>query len=289
MKAVVNINHRFSIQETGKFSPSVVSFHSYPKQSGSMGNKITSPGWALEYHSKFAGRIFLKSPSNSIDREKQTVHLYAPGSVYWEDTLAADCPIQETYLCFTGAEACGLSQFISPKFKFARFSDPDNVVGNLFSAAAISCSNQGGDSFWIIQSCLMRMIYHLSHARHVDGFNYLISSSSARAKTTDFSHVVEEYLRRNIGRNVPLAEIAAYMKTSESLLSHKFKEETGVSPISRHAELRIEFAKNLVLKGEKLKSVAEMTGYGDEYHLSKVFKSVAGLSPRNFKNTAGAG
>ena len=134
----------------------------------------------------------------------------------------------------------------------------------------------------------MRMLYHLLHGKHLESFNYLISSSPG-AKSTDFSPLVEEYLRKNIGRNLTLAEIASYMKTSESFLSHRFKEETGSSPVSRHAELRIEFAKSLILKGEKLKFVAEMTGYGDEYHLSKVFKAVVGLSPRNFKNTAGLG
>lgn len=284
MKALVNLNHRFSLWGMEKISPSVVSLHSYPKDSGTMGNKITSLGWAIEFHSKHAGSIFLKSPSNLLDREKQTVHLYAPGCIYWEDPREADFPIQETYLYFTGAESCGLKTLVPSKFKFARFMDPDNLVGNLFSSAAASCSNHGDDSFWIIQSCFMRMLYYLLHSRHLDGFNYLISSSPTD-KPTDFSHGVEEYLKKNIGRNVTLAEITKYMKTSESLLSHKFKEETGVSPISRHTELRMEFARSLILKGEKLKSVAEMIGYGDEYHLSKVFKSAVGLSPRNFKKT----
>ncbi len=286
MKEIFNINQKFSIQEKGEFSPSIVSLHSYPKHNGFMSNKIKSSRWALEYHSKYAGRIFLKTLSNSIDREKQTVHLYAPGSIYWEDTRDAVFPIQETYLILDGMENCGLDSLIDPKLKFARFMDPDNVVGTIFSMATTSCSEKGDDSFWIIQSSFMRMLYYLLHAKRVDGFNYLISSSSAKMKSSDFSHTVQEYLRRNIGRNLTLTEIASYMKTSESLLSHKFKEETGTSPILCHAELRIEFAKILILKGEKLKLVAEMTGYCDEYHLSKVFKSAAGLSPRNFKHTA---
>ena len=289
MKSIHNINHRFEIQETGKFSPAVISFHSYSRNAGSMSNKITASAWALEYHSKYAGRIFLKTLSNSIDREKQTVHLYAPGCIYWEDFRDADYPIQETYFYFTGAEACGLGSFISPNFKFARFKDPDNLVGNLFSAAMASCSNMSEDPFWSVQGCLMRMIHHLLHSRSIGANDYLISASAQKVGTTEFSYVVQEYLRRNIGRNVTLSEIASYMKTSESLLSHKFKEEVGVSPISRHAELRIEFAKSLILKGEKLKSVAEMTGYVDEYHLSRVFKSITGLSPSNFRKMAGSG
>ncbi len=286
MKQLININHRFTVRNMEKVCPLVTSFHSYPKYSKLTGNKITSSRWAIEYHSKYAGKIFLKSQSNPIGREKQTIHIYAPGSIYWEDTRDADCPIQETFLYFTGAENFGLSQFVSSKFKFARFNDPDNIVGNLFSTAATQCSNLGDHSFWIIQSFFMRILHHLLQAKRLDGFNYLIAVQPTNAASSEFSHMTEGYLKKNIGRNLTLAEIASHMKTSESRLSHKFKEETGISPVSRHTELRIEFAKNLILKGEKLKSVAEMTGYLDEYHLSKVFKSVVGLSPRNFRNTA---
>ncbi|MEI6423430.1 MAG: AraC family transcriptional regulator [Lentisphaerota bacterium] len=283
MKPLININHRFSIPNMGKICPMVTSFHSYPKYSRMMSNKITAPGWAIEYHSKNAGRIYLKSLSNSIERERQTVHLYAPGSVYWEDTQDADFPIQETYLYFTGAEVCSLNSIIAPDFRFARFYDPDNIVGNLFMTAATCCSKQDGEFFWIVQSQLMKIIYHLRGSKHLEGFNYNIAATETTPSSSSFSYKVEEYLRRNTSRNVTLSEIAAYMKTSESLLCHKFKDETGKSPVARHAELRMEFAKSLILKGEKFKSVAEMTGYGDEYHFSKAFKISAGIPPRAFK------
>jgi len=45
----------------------------------------------------------------------------------------------------------------------------------------------------------------------------------------------------------------------------------------------MDFAKSLLLKGEKLITIAEMTGFYDEYHLSKTFKKQTGLSPRTFK------
>jgi AraC-like DNA-binding protein len=283
MKPLININHRFTFPQMEKVCPSVTSFHSYPKNSKMMSNRITASGWAIEYHSKNAGRIYLKTLSNSIDREKQTIHLYAQGSVYWEDTQDADFPIQETYLYFTGAEVCGLDSLVSSDFKFARFRDPDNIIGNLFMSAASCCSKQEEEFFWLVQSQFMKIIYHLLRSKHGDGFNYDIVASDMAPETSSFSYQVEEYLRRNTGRNVSLSEIASYMKTSESLLCHKFKDETGGSPVARHTELRMEFAKSLILKGEKFKSVAEMTGYSDEYHFSKAFKRSAGIPPRAFR------
>jgi AraC-like DNA-binding protein len=243
----------------------------------------------VEYHAKYAGRTFLRTSSKPVRREKQTVFLYAPGCIRREVTRDADFPIQETYLYLAARRNCILERLVSEKFRFARFTDPENIVGSIFSEAASTCSEKGDDSFWLLQGYLMRIFHHLLHASHLEDFDYLVSASHPGNTETEFSREVQEYLRKNIGRNVTLSEIASYMKASESLVSHRFKEETGVSPLSRHAELRIEFAKSLVLKGERLKSIAEMTGYSDEFHLSKIFKSVSGLSPRDFKKSVGAG
>jgi AraC-like DNA-binding protein len=99
-----------------------------------------------------------------------------------------------------------------------------------------------------------------------------------------FADEVEIYLRKNIAKNIKNSDIARYMKVSESSLNHRFKNDTGISPIARLIEIRMEFAKSLLLKGEKLTTIADMTGFHDEYHLSKTFKKQIGLSPRAFKN-----
>jgi AraC-like DNA-binding protein len=39
----------------------------------------------------------------------------------------------------------------------------------------------------------------------------------------------------------------------------------------------------LLLKGEKLKSIAALTGHSSEYHLSRNFKIVTGVSPATFR------
>lgn len=286
MKNFTIINQKFDTKQVGQVCPAVISFHCSPKNLKVMGNKIISPGWALEYHAKYAGKVFVKTMRNEYPREKQTVHLYAPGSIYWEDTRSADIPIQDTYFFFTGAEKCGLANLVSPKLKFARFEDPENIVGSLFAAAMrLLCISSNNNPFWLVQSCFMRIIHYLLNARRINESDYIVAAESAENKDKDFSRTVEEFLRQNIGRHLTLSEIARHLKISESLLSHRFKEETSISPMMRHAELRIEFAKNLILKGEKLKSVAEMTGYGDEYHLSKMFKKIAGVTPRIYRKT----
>ena len=52
--------------------------------------------------------------------------------------------------------------------------------------------------------------------------------------------------------------------------------------MSKMIELRIGLAKNLLLRGQRLKNIAQQTGFSDEYHLSKTFKRVEGKSPKQF-------
>jgi len=282
MKAFININEHFAPSMTENVNPVINSFHCYPMSCGRMSNKIVSSKWVLEYHSKNAGAAYIKSLSRQLIREKNTVHIYMPGSVYWEDTRGVDFPIQETFLYFSGAETCGIDKLLCPDLKFARFHDPDNVVGELFFSIAEFCSGLGGEAFWMAQGLFSEIIFHLIRAGKISGSEYMITAREEQ-RLSVFRHEVEQYLRRNLSRNIKLSDIASYMKISESLLSHRYKVETGISPIARLIELRIEFAKNLLMKGEKLKNIAEMAGFCDEYHLSKTFKSLTGQTPREFK------
>jgi transcriptional regulator GlxA family with amidase domain len=93
---------------------------------------------------------------------------------------------------------------------------------------------------------------------------------------------VHEYLRAQCARPLRLDEVARHFNVSVSTLCHRYQAETGESPMSARLRMRIELAKNLLLKGQTLKAVALDTGFCDPYHLSKTFKQLAGLSPRQF-------
>lgn len=282
MKSFPNISFNFETSITEGVAPGLTSVCSYPLKKGSFTNPIYTRTWAVEYHSKKAGRMRLKSDGKWRSREPGTIHIYAPGCVYWEDTRKADLPIQETYIFFNSAQFCPLEKIIDSELLFAKLHDPGNIIGSLILKAAELCEEFGNNAYWDTQALLMEMIHFLINAeKDSEGKLYIKRKYSKRALS--FSSEVENYLRRNLERNIKIADIASYMKVSESSLNHKFKEETGVSPIAKFIEMKMEFVKSLLLKGEKLKVIAEMTGFYDEYYLSKTFKKTTGLSPREFK------
>jgi len=285
MKKSINIALNFPEAQTRGVCPAVKSVHVYPFRKGGLGNFARcSNRWALEYHSKDAGYIELRDdPGNWLERKANSVHIYAPGCHYREDTREADLPLEENYLLFTGGEICGFKNLVDRNLLFAILSDPEGKAGHLMRKTGELCEAGGIRTFWKVQALFMEAVHLLMSAhKNADG-DWTVDINNEES-TPDFVDEVEQYLRKNIAQNVRTSDIARYMKVSESSLNHRFKNEAGIAPIARLIEIRLDFARSLLLKGEKLITIADMAGFYDEYHLSKTFKKQVGISPRAYKN-----
>jgi two-component system response regulator YesN len=128
---------------------------------------------------------------------------------------------------------------------------------------------------------LMKLIHNLLQAEKNSAGEWLLTENSLR-NNRSFEEQVENYLRKNVNKFLTTADVANHMNVSESTLNHKYKKATGCSPIAKHTEIRMEFVKGLLLKGERLKVIAEMMEFCDEYYVSKAFKKATGFSPRQF-------
>ena len=95
------------------------------------------------------------------------------------------------------------------------------------------------------------------------------------------------YIQENYGNNLSLETIAANSLVDPSHLSRTFKKETGEAVTDYINRLRIEKAKELLAFTDMLAyEVAEAVGYKDPAYFSLVFKKLAGVSPKEFKNGA---
>lgn len=96
------------------------------------------------------------------------------------------------------------------------------------------------------------------------------------------------YLNENYEHKISLEQIAHNMYLSPVYISKIFKEETGESPINYLIKIRLEKAKEILLgeEGGSIKSIANMVGYDDVYHFSKLFKKYYGISPLYYKKRA---
>ncbi len=221
-----------------------------------------------------------------MKRDEHMVHLYAPGCLFREDTRKSVLPRQETYMRFKGGELCGLQKFTGENRRFCRFQDREKKIGNLLEKAALLCSEQGEKAFWEIQSLLIRCISVFLKASSGLAEN-TFKITSDEPERYSFVENIESYIRQNIHRVIMNSELARHINMSESAFNHRFKQATNISPRQRILEIKIATAKNLLLKGKHLREIAELTGFHDEFHLSRTFRKFTGESPSLFRRQPG--
>jgi transcriptional regulator GlxA family with amidase domain len=81
-----------------------------------------------------------------------------------------------------------------------------------------------------------------------------------------------------------LADIAAAVGMSVSGFAHNYKRQTGLSPMAMLRRMRVEAVKSHLMRERlTLEQIANETGFADAFHLSRTFKEVTGVSPRQFR------
>ena len=88
------------------------------------------------------------------------------------------------------------------------------------------------------------------------------------------------YLEQHFTENTPIEELAALCFVSQTSFRRLFREYTGMSPVRYRNALRIRHACDLLRVGEyNVSEVAERTGFGNVYYISRAFKKATGKTP----------
>ncbi|CAG7651319.1 HTH-type transcriptional activator RhaS [Paenibacillus solanacearum] len=91
------------------------------------------------------------------------------------------------------------------------------------------------------------------------------------------------YLNREYAKDIRIEKLAERTALSRWKYNDMFKAMTGKTPVQYLTELRIDRAKQLLVgSGQRLKEIAEQTGFRDEYYFSRRFKQSVGVSPTRF-------
>jgi AraC-like DNA-binding protein len=99
-----------------------------------------------------------------------------------------------------------------------------------------------------------------------------------------------QYMRKRLGKPLQLTEIANAVGMSVSGFAHHYKRQTGISPMTMLRRMRVEAVKSHLMRERlTLGQIAVETGFADAFHLSRTFKEITGVSPREFRRNAGAG
>jgi len=95
---------------------------------------------------------------------------------------------------------------------------------------------------------------------------------------------VINFIRDNYSKNITLSEAANLVGVTPEYLSKLFNEKINVNFVVFLRNFRISIAKRMILSGKyQIQEVAEQVGFKDPKYFSKVFKSVCGISPSEYR------
>ncbi len=94
---------------------------------------------------------------------------------------------------------------------------------------------------------------------------------------------IQKYIQKNIDKKLSLNEVADVFGLSPNYLSSIFKKYSAYSFTKYINFLKIEEAKKLLTERNlKIYEISEKLGFEDAFYFSKVFKKVAGCSPKEY-------
>lgn len=97
--------------------------------------------------------------------------------------------------------------------------------------------------------------------------------------------VAKRYIEDRFSTNLTLEAVAEVVRLSPNYFSNLFKEHFDESFIEFLTRIRMEQAKNLIMKNNvSLKEISYLVGYRDPNYFSRVFKRYYQCSPRQFQN-----
>jgi AraC-like DNA-binding protein len=106
-----------------------------------------------------------------------------------------------------------------------------------------------------------------------------------KGETAKVATAVLDYLSQNIHKNISLEEVADELFFSVSYVKTAFKKHTGKPIMQAFNELKIKRAQKLIKKGLHFAQIAKELGFSSEQYFSKVFKSVLGMTPSEYKKS----
>jgi AraC-like DNA-binding protein len=103
-------------------------------------------------------------------------------------------------------------------------------------------------------------------------------------KNANPTYYLKRYIEENYNKEIDISSAAAFIGRSTSFVTHKFKNEYNMTFRAYLNMKRMKKAQEL-LKTHSISDTAEICGFKNRYHFSKVFKRVLNVTPHEYQLT----
>ena len=105
-----------------------------------------------------------------------------------------------------------------------------------------------------------------------------------KTNVNDLLEKAKVYIDNNFAQNISIADIAAAVGVSESLIFKLFREKEKSTPVDYLRNIRIENAKRMLIENDGLKilDIAVRCGFSESAYFCSVFRKYTGMTPRSY-------
>jgi two-component system response regulator YesN len=102
--------------------------------------------------------------------------------------------------------------------------------------------------------------------------------------TPQFLDKITDYLQLNLNQQLPLKELCVKFGVSQPYLSKMFRKYIDESYNHYMTRIRMEKARELMIQntGVRVKDIAAMVGYDDQFYFSRIFRSYMDITPSEY-------
>lgn len=162
----------------------------------------------------------------------------------------------------------------SIEFQSRFYHDPESLklLVRLFGILRTSLSTLEKESAFLDVFSLLVRRHGLTGTRES-----LIGNEATRVRG------IIDLFRDRLAEDISLKDLARQFACTPYHLIRFFKKECGMSPHAYLVRLRLEHAGELIRRGRPLVDAALETGFSDQSHLTRLFKTHYGVTPGEFR------
>ena len=135
----------------------------------------------------------------------------------------------------------------------------------------------------MITSALMRVVIEIMRAQLKRGED--IPIEKVRSSQIRLINDSVNYIQDHFFETVRLRDLTRELGVSNGALYKAFMNILGVPPGTYIHQQKIQYVQKKLLAGETLTNIAQEAGFCSPYHLSKAFKQMTGLTPKQYRQS----